>query len=234
MRARLSRAGRLLAAVTFATVLAWPAPVEPTAWADEIAPLPDEQILPTEASPLPVEEAAPPTGGPSDGIRVHGHWTFEIREPDGTLARVVEFENAFVGQQILNLFLSRKNTIGLWRVFLVGDACGTDAAGTGCILLESKSVQPANTTNFKTLTISTPSSGPNANKLVLQGTATAQRNGTITSVSSEVYQCPATSTPNAPCSDSSNNYVTFTNTNIDDVSLTDGQQVLVTVAISFS
>ena len=31
---------------------------------------------------------------PGDGIKVHGHWTVDVRNPDGTLASHNEFENA--------------------------------------------------------------------------------------------------------------------------------------------
>jgi hypothetical protein len=32
--------------------------------------------------------------GQHEGIKVHGHWTIEVRDPDGILARHVEFENS--------------------------------------------------------------------------------------------------------------------------------------------
>jgi hypothetical protein len=35
-----------------------------------------------------------PSGGSHEGITVHGHWTIEVRNPDGSLARRVEFENS--------------------------------------------------------------------------------------------------------------------------------------------
>ena len=35
-----------------------------------------------------------PSGGPAEGIKVHGHWTIEVRDPDGTLVTHREFEKA--------------------------------------------------------------------------------------------------------------------------------------------
>jgi len=35
-----------------------------------------------------------PSGGSHEGITVHGHWTIEVRNPDGSLVRRVEFENS--------------------------------------------------------------------------------------------------------------------------------------------
>jgi len=38
----------------------------------------------------------PATKGQSEGIRVHGHWVIEVKNPDGSLAKRVEFENSLV------------------------------------------------------------------------------------------------------------------------------------------
>src|ERR1035438_8313432 len=38
----------------------------------------------------------PEARGKSEGIKVHGHWVIEIRNPDGSLASRHEFENALV------------------------------------------------------------------------------------------------------------------------------------------
>jgi hypothetical protein len=41
------------------------------------------------ASPAP----KPPSRGTVDGIKVHGYWTIEVRNPDGKVAKHMEFEN---------------------------------------------------------------------------------------------------------------------------------------------
>ncbi len=63
-----------------------------------------------------------PAGGPSEGIKVHGHWTIEVREPDGTLVSRTEFENALApdmgqgsGAQFLTRLLSRDAAVGKWK-----------------------------------------------------------------------------------------------------------------------
>jgi len=55
----------------------------------------------TNVSPgAPVPAAAPsasterPTGGNHEGITVHGHWAIDVKNPDGSLAKHVEFENS--------------------------------------------------------------------------------------------------------------------------------------------
>jgi hypothetical protein len=44
--------------------------------------------------------AAKPQGGPQEGIKVHGHWVIEVRNPDGTLSTRREFENGLSGSRI--------------------------------------------------------------------------------------------------------------------------------------
>ena len=38
-------------------------------------------------------QAAKPAGGMGEGIKVHGRWTIEVRNPDGSLASRHEFQN---------------------------------------------------------------------------------------------------------------------------------------------
>jgi hypothetical protein len=64
-----------------------------------------------------------------DGIRVHGDWTIQIRNPDGSLASRYEFTNALVpgqGDLLLARLLGRTSTAFTWRVD-IGD--GTVAGG---------------------------------------------------------------------------------------------------------
>lgn len=38
-------------------------------------------------------KAKPPAGGSREGIKIHGHWTIDVRNPDGTLDKHLDFEN---------------------------------------------------------------------------------------------------------------------------------------------
>lgn len=51
--------------------------------------------------------------GTREGIKVHGHWTIDIKNPDGSLASHHEFENALVqsGQTALSSVLSHNVTV---------------------------------------------------------------------------------------------------------------------------
>ena len=74
-----------------------------------------------------------------DGIKVHGHWTVDIRNPDGTLASHNEFENACVDcGQALGAVLTRQASVTEWRVLASGSQLPCDFAGfpTPCTLVE--------------------------------------------------------------------------------------------------
>jgi hypothetical protein len=62
-------------------------------------------------------------GGPSEGIKVHGHWTITVRDPDGGIVSRRDFENALIsddygGNGLLAALLTRNVTTGLWTVSL--------------------------------------------------------------------------------------------------------------------
>src|SRR5437879_3747133 len=65
-------------------------------FASQVATGTDAGAAPPEMEAVPAEQvAAAPAGGPQEGIQVHGAWTIDVREPDGTLVEHREFENAF-------------------------------------------------------------------------------------------------------------------------------------------
>ena len=94
-----------------------------------------------EASKKVVAEQKP-SGGSQEGIKVHGHWTIEVRNPDGAMVRHVEFENSVdpgysytesvAGQPVtvqitggaayLAALLSGKAAAPTWRIVLGGPA----------------------------------------------------------------------------------------------------------------
>ena len=61
-------------------------------------------------------EADEPSGG---GIQVHGHWTVTVTDPDGTVARVHEFDNEFYfkqGTALLTTLLAGGNSVAEHRI----------------------------------------------------------------------------------------------------------------------
>lgn len=191
-------------------------------------------------APAQIAKAAP-SGGPQEGIKVHGHWTIEVRNPDGTLGTRREFENALTpsGASALAEFLARTKSVGSWRVNLEG----SPVAASPCVVatgpIACSVVEPASgnsgPTFFPTLTIDAPTTGPNAGKFVLRGTATAQRDGNVGVVGTDFAECSATVAPSVPCPAFAivqGGVFSFTSTTPIPVSA--GQQIQVTVVISFS
>jgi len=82
-----------------------------------------------QAQPVaqPAQAAAPgkpAANGTHEGIKVHGHWTIEVRNPDGKLVTHREFENSLVvgggdnGSVFLAGLLRGTTTLGAWEVTL--------------------------------------------------------------------------------------------------------------------
>jgi hypothetical protein len=172
-------------------------------------------------SEMEVNEAKP-SGGPSEGIKVHGHWTIDVRNPDGTLASHNDFENSLLptGGAALSSSLARTGVIGSWKVTLL-----TTSAGVLGALSETSS----------NLTVGAPTSGPNSGNLVLNGSFTDVQGGIVAMVSSLFDSCSPGVLP-ASCIDA--NAVTetvFTSKTLSTpVTIVTGQLVQVTVVISFS
>jgi hypothetical protein len=148
----------------------------------------------------------PQRPGPAQAnITVQGHWTFEVRNADGSGAKRYEFDNSLADARPLLLTLSRQNSPAHWNVGLgdvYGDAepCldGTPATPTTCLLQEPGDARVF--TGAKKLSVlSVSMEGGGAGKLVLQGTFTAENTGQISSVSTGMAVCPNTVAPATPC-----------------------------------
>src|SRR6267378_4379919 len=60
-------------------------------------PLQATAQAPAKTTASPASESK---GGQKEGITVHGHWTIDVRNPDGTLVTHREFENAYIGTDV--------------------------------------------------------------------------------------------------------------------------------------
>ena len=183
-------------------------------------------------------------GGNHEGIKVHGHWTIEVRNPDGSVVTHQEFENALqsTGGQLLAALLARQGTVGLWEVDLAGSVC-TPPGPLGCQLFESNFSGIGYSVEFFPNLSVTSSAG----SLLLSGTVVAIQSGNLTSVSTAVQTCPAAVAPNSGCGSVANPFSTaspvsvVTSRTLDGqngdpppVSVSAGQTIAVTVNISFS
>jgi hypothetical protein len=156
------------------------------------------------------EESAPAsrehTGGPHEGIKIHGHWVIDIRSPKGELVDHREFENSYVGQ--LPAILAGQASVGGWSVFLNGnilDAVTLQVTGVG-----------------------------NPSPLSLGASFTSLSNLTVSTVQSVVLYCDPSVSPVACSSQSKSNAVFSAATLAVPVSFVAGQVVQISVTYSFS
>lgn len=179
------------------------------------------QVAPTRPA------TASNAGGPNEGIKVHGHWTIDVLNRDGSLAAHYEFENALANHlgasTFLNGVLARTKRVGKWAVAL------PDQAGQPLIWIVESGYSGFGP-GTPVLTVTTPTSGPNTGKLVLSGSGPAPRSAQINFVQTEVEMCPAPGDP-APCGSGfgfSQKSLTTA------ISVAEGQIVQLSVVFSFS
>jgi len=180
----------------------------------------DTATVTQAATAKPATEAAAstaqsPSKGPQEGIKIHGHWTIEVKNPDGKLVTHREFENTLTsaGAQTLADVLSGQTFVGSWAVTVVSSGtppCSlvtlpppfasylTLPASGGCLILSSGPVGKALCTNLTTkapvpgcfATLAPPleiveSNGNEGVELI--GTATAVQTGNITEVGTFIF-----------------------------------------------
>lgn len=203
-----------------------------------------------EASEKTASGEKPAGDGKHTGIKVHGHWTIDVKNPDGTLAKHAEIENSLTpnGAAILAALLSRTVSPGLWAINMVGSSAGMcGGTNTSCTVNEPGIGNPSGVPFvFSTLTVAF---GANTGTVTLSGSAMVSAAGSIQSLTSLFFVCSNSTAPSAPCNGTVINAGVFPgNTlanqlyNVTSVSLTSAQQVQVsagqtmqvTVVISFS
>jgi len=183
--------------------------------------------------------------GQHEGTKVHGHWTIEVRNPDGGLVTHREFENSLTngtssGAASLSLLLSRSVSLGSWSIvldtlpgFSSPPPCLNGSLPTPCLIHEPGTAFVAANNSVFTLNVSL---GP-AGTLILSGTVTAGANGGIGMVQTFSSLCANTFAPASPCSTSAQlpQSATFTSATLSTpVVVSAGQTIAVTVNISFS
>lgn len=179
----------------------------------------------------------------SAAIQVSGHWTIEVREPDGTLVSRHEFDNALsqFGDDLISKVLAGDVTAGLWVVILDSEEAFLNIEGNPwglCWIVESSYPEDDIGTHiFRTLTVTA------TDVLSFSGAATAEADGEIGEVATGLSCCNANETPIGcistvvpqPIVPSANYWQNLTETTlIPMISVVAGQQILVEVVISFS
>lgn len=199
---------------------------------------PEEEAPKAQSSSA--EENSP--SGSHEGIKVHGHWTIEVRNPDGTLVTHREFENSLVGPSfnLLPQILSRTLTVGFWAVLLDGTG-GGPCSSAGCEVSEAGSPLFSGYVSSNNLQVSTAGIPPNGNvlrtQLVFAGTATALASSAVNQVQTVLTYCANTIAPGTVPANATSCQLGFSFTSAGlaaPIQVSNGQTIAVTVNISFS
>ena len=197
-------------------------------------------------------------GKPRDeGIKVHGHWTIDIKNPDGTLAQHNEFENSFqpggsivLIQLITGIAIPSDMAIGVTSPTGQTPPCGPSSQSI-CLMVRSLVDEPgngfcANLAVCSTGLTSSTSFAALPYTLTYAGSFQAADAGSITGVESILGSCVQspvgleTVSPSNCTADNLNNtnsgqsYAIFSGTTINAVAVTAGQIVQVSVTFTFS
>ncbi len=139
----------------------------------------------------------------NQGLKMHGHWIIDIKNPDGTLAHHHEFENSiqYDGQNYLIGLMSGYGAAGPWEIYFtnVGATTAGSPCNTGtypyCAIVYSTTTMPGQYacslyTCAGGLTI-TPTFGVGPT-LKLSGSITATQTGSVGFVGTGMNACGQT------------------------------------------
>lgn len=184
-------------------------------------------VVGTAGASLMLRMTAPPS---ATQVTVHGQWTIIVRNKHHKIVARRHFENALVstGAGTIAQLLTGSAVAGSWGVNVT----------FGAIVDQYNSASDS-PPFYKNLVVTAPTTGPDANKLVLSGTATPSSDTTITQVDTYLGTCALPSN-GAHCTNVAAN-PQFTHKALDGlngdpaaVPVAAGQQVAVTVKLSFS
>ncbi|HTU45565.1 MAG TPA: hypothetical protein VMF91_10915 [Bryobacteraceae bacterium] len=102
-------------------------------------------VSPTVGQPAaPRKAPASRSGGMEAGIKLHGHWTIIVRNPDGTVTARRDFENSltFDGAYLMQNLLAGTMTPGAWAISLGAQLPGDTGPCNGVYLNINNSVVP--------------------------------------------------------------------------------------------
>lgn len=171
----------------------------------------------------------------SQKVTVHGRWSLTVKSRDGRIVVRRRFENSLLpdGKNDLMQILAQHASQGVWGIRLSSTLtapCNTPGPydPNSCLIRED-GVSTGAWQSFypdvpKTLKVTIPVFGA----LHFSGTVVATRNGTVDHV--ETKDCFALGTTGDNC----NNLGSFSGTDVASTPVAAGQQVLVTVDLSFS
>lgn len=196
-----------------------------------------------------VEQDAESEGVANDAVRqsikVHGHWIITVKNPDGSQANRVEFNNALVlgGTDALTGLLYQKVVAAGFALILQGSSPAPCGTGT-CAIVADLGKTPAsecgvNQACAANLVFTLDTDKNSIPYLTLSGQITASVAGTINGVGTDIFLCDNGSFPSNLSSEACvaqhlSRAQAFTRHFMSDVPVVAGQIVQVKVTLSFS
>lgn len=187
-------------------------------------------------------QTPPAPGGPTEGIKVHGHWTIDIKNADGTLASHHEFENALVArgaQQLVTTLAGGSSPVG-WAIWMVGvnqataPCDGPNSVPYPCVIRQAEITVdgPSESANLQVVGI--PIGAPTTLRLSGSVTTTALRPSEIADVVALMVSCAPALTRSACIAGQGLRLPVTEHLLSTPISVAAGQIVQVTVDITFS
>jgi len=193
-------------------------------------------------------------GGQQEGIKIHGHWVIEIRNPDGSVAARREFENALnlQGSKVLAVLLTQLASGGRWAIVILGSSttgpcpngilAGIVMSGGPCVITQGSTLNPTSPPYSVagpglSLDLTAAVAGANQDQVVLSGSVKALATSDISVVGTLQGVCAGNATPvscaRVPIPTALTDFFSGTRL-VSPVSVQQGQTIDVTVTFSFS
>ncbi|MFH1809147.1 MAG: hypothetical protein ABIJ09_10410 [Pseudomonadota bacterium] len=178
------------------------------------------------------------SGAMKQSIAIKGHWQIEVRNPDGTVTQRREFDNAFVGALSMQELMQRQNVIGAWHISLYGVGANPASACMAtnpepCVIREPQPPAQEDTRYSFNLSLTPSTSG-----VRFSGSKVASRDGVVGRVDLGYTACPGNNSPESCAAWNvvqmeSKAFTAHALTAGQEISLITGQQILVSVEVSF-
>lgn len=192
--------------------------------------------------------ATPEAAGPTEGIQVHGDWTIDVYNPDGSLDEHHEFSNALTdGGQALAAILTRQWNTGVWRVALLKPnnaafdwPCVNTIGNPGnCVINEDGPDSSDVSTNLVVSPAESVAGSGINDAVLLSGSIAASNDGDIGIVTTDLRVCADGQAPSSSCAGNTYSFtekvfVDAATGAIDPIPVSSGQVIAVEVLISFT
>lgn len=134
--------------------------------------------------------ADPGGGGLGEAIGVHGNWTIDVSNADGSADASYRFENAFIGPEALSEILAVTKWARSWKLSIGGTVALCDS-GPVCSLV---TLETDGSPGAATIT-----RDPATNEVVIAGSFTPDNSGDVTGVAGGVEVCDLAVPPESFC-----------------------------------